>query len=398
MKNNKKLIVFILLIATFSLTPGIILGDDPAEYTVLPIALRTPGIGFYYGIGVSGQDLTSGNFSLAAAKLFGQLDAEVALMSELEIFSDSVTMGFGAANANEFLFDISYTRAMAEDQAVTLVGNGVGYGAFANITTFDDHLVFPIAFINSSIAFEEFQDQNGSTIPLPGLHLGKLNMNTLSYGLVLNFIDDVSSPSSGIVLSAKQTDLLSSTDYSDTRLFELAFNGYIPFSDDVTLVVRALSSDATITREGTTDEAKIKDILSVDCSSLTGSEFKACNDHLDNLVSYISAHNEKGTARPLGGSSMLRSYRESRFRGAHSRFLGSELRINFPDFISNMTLQFALFAESGNVADELADITTNTRNSYGAGTRVLFEKLIIRLDVANGDEGSEWSLMVGNPW
>jgi hypothetical protein len=163
-------------------------------------------------------------------------------------------------------------------------------------------------------------------------------------------------------------------------------------------VLHTFGSDAEVTREGTVDETEIKNILNVDCTSLTSEDQDECNKLENNLASYISAQNQYGTARPLGGTSMLRSYRESRFRGAHSRFYGSELRFNFVEIFGSNILQFAIFAESGNVADKLSEISTNTRTSYGGGIRFIIDKLIVRLDSANGDEGGEWSLMVGNPW
>jgi len=48
--------------------------------------------------------------------------------------------------------------------------------------------------------------------------------------------------------------------------------------------------------------------------------------------------------------------------------------------------------------DDLNDLEVSERSSYGVGLRLAFGQTTIRLETANGEEGPEWFLMVGNPW
>ncbi len=119
--------------------------------------------------------------------------------------------------------------------------------------------------------------------------------------------------------------------------------------------------------------------------------------------------NKNGTSTTLGGRTRLRSYPEMRFSGAHSEFFGSELRWNWTEestpfdlfFMKDIrtSVQSALFYEKGSVAESVSDLGKNEKKSYGGGLRVVTGAgLVYRLDIAYGDEGYQYTMILNYPW
>jgi hypothetical protein len=98
---------------------------------------------------------------------------------------------------------------------------------------------------------------------------------------------------------------------------------------------------------------------------------------IDNMI----ANNRYGTATSLGGFSRLRGYPQSRFRGAHTLFYGTEIRWNLTDertpfdiFVMKdvrTSVQVSLFYETGSTADARSEVGDIMRDSYGTGLRVV---------------------------
>jgi hypothetical protein len=98
-----------------------------------------------------------------------------------------------------------------------------------------------------------------------------------------------------------------------------------------------------------------------------------------------------------------------RYRGAHTLFYGAEFRWNLTDenekfnifFMEDLRTSFqaAFFHEIGSIADKKEDLFKESRHSTGAGFRVIMGSgIVYRLDIANGEEGNEYSLFFGYPW
>ncbi|MFQ5510411.1 MAG: BamA/TamA family outer membrane protein [Candidatus Krumholzibacteriia bacterium] len=86
----------------------------------------------------------------------------------------------------------------------------------------------------------------------------------------------------------------------------------------------------------------------------------------------------------LGGSSVLRGFRESRFRERNSILFGAEYR-----WEAWWALDMALFVDSGKVASDKSDLDfDNLQNSWGLGFRFhKFDAFVLRLDLAISREG-----------
>lgn len=109
----------------------------------------------------------------------------------------------------------------------------------------------------------------------------------------------------------------------------------------------------------------------------------------------------------LGGYQRLRGYSFYRFHGDHAILGTAELRLmaNYNpvaeweavDRLARVDwLQLVLFAEAGGVADNYSsDLFDDMKWDAGVGLRMMMRKTIVRADLAFGEEGSSFWLMVG---
>ena len=95
----------------------------------------------------------------------------------------------------------------------------------------------------------------------------------------------------------------------------------------------------------------------------------------------------------LGGSNALRAYESYRFHDRSLLLVNAELRVKLFTH-----LDWAAFAEAGNVAPTM-DALNLDRRSYGIGFRVHTDRATIaRIDAAHGDEGWRVSFRVTDPF
>ncbi|MCP4750315.1 MAG: hypothetical protein GY866_05450 [Proteobacteria bacterium] len=103
----------------------------------------------------------------------------------------------------------------------------------------------------------------------------------------------------------------------------------------------------------------------------------------------------------------MRAYDVERFRAGNSLYYGTELRISFSEdpvpvnlfFIGGIKtlLQVAFFAEAGSVNDNEDLLDDNLKTSYGVGFRATISKMVYRLDIAIGDEGTNITIFIDYP-
>ncbi|HEX7929239.1 MAG TPA: hypothetical protein VF678_16710 [bacterium] len=109
-----------------------------------------------------------------------------------------------------------------------------------------------------------------------------------------------------------------------------------------------------------------------------------------------------------GGSPPLRGYPEGRWSDRYGVFGAVELRYTIPInynldiYLAHGLiegLQFALFTDMGQVAPRNdSSLFQSMHHSYGAGFRVLLEAIVLRLDLANSDEGLQTHLTIDQPF
>jgi hypothetical protein len=95
----------------------------------------------------------------------------------------------------------------------------------------------------------------------------------------------------------------------------------------------------------------------------------------------------------LGGSNSLRAYESYRFHDRNLLLINAEIRFKLFTHID-----WAMFADAGNVAPTVGDLNLE-RRAYGMGFRVHTERATIaRIDAAHGDEGWRVTFRVNDPF
>ena len=395
------LVLLIAAIALLTNAPALsqTKSNEPGYY-LFPLAGRLAGIGTFYGLGFYLENIASSAIDVGGGKSAGQIEAAGAGVKDLNLFNDSVSLTTGVVQVDRLTMDLSYTRGLAEDDPVTQQGKAQGAALVINWKLFEPVVKFSTTFAQWNYQFESYlnAENHDEEIPLPQVHLGDLNSTFFINSLVFQLTNTPENPTSGLEIGLNLTSFTTATEFSSTNTASYFVNLYLPIGENHSYVLRGFGSDAVVSSQKVTDINEIKQILAVDCSGIVSPEDQLkCQNLRDDIATYLAAHNEHGTAVPLGGSSMMRSYREARFRAAHSRYFGQELRLNFP-FGENKRFQTALFHERGAAADDLNDISASERSSYGVALRFILGEAAIRLEAANGEEGPEWFFIVGNPW
>jgi len=122
----------------------------------------------------------------------------------------------------------------------------------------------------------------------------------------------------------------------------------------------------------------------------------------------LLANNQYGTATALGGTQRLRSFENGRFYAGQALFYGIEYRWNLTDERTPFNIyvakgvrtgiQLAAFWERGTVADHSSELFKDGRSSYGIGARLVLSGVVIRFDLARGNEGVQTQLFITYPW
>lgn len=184
---------------------------------------------------------------------------------------------------------------------------------------------------------------------------------------------------------------------------------FVPMRSQDTLAFNLFYSDAFVIKKGETDYATYQLLDGLNCQAIPeGTERDSCLATEEKYIDERIAHNNFGTATSLGGTQRLRSYANGRFYAGKALSYGSEYRWNLTDERTPFDLiiakgirtgvQLSAFIDGGTVSDTTEDLFKDHKYSYGVGMRMVLEGLVIRADIANGDEGSEFILFLGYPW
>ena len=121
------------------------------------------------------------------------------------------------------------------------------------------------------------------------------------------------------------------------------------------------------------------------------------------------AANRYGTASGLGGVSRLRAFPQGRFKGARTRFFGTEFRWNLTDesvpfnfyLIKDVrtSFQLAFFNEKATIAETTKELGNAWRSSTRMGFRMVTASgMVFRIDAGKGEEGANVNFFFDYPW
>ena len=195
------------------------------------------------------------------------------------------------------------------------------------------------------------------------------------------------------------------SDLSDYDVNSMNFTTYIPFLGSDTLLINAFQSRSYISEQGLTDENAFRNKFGLGCD--LEKEAAACSVVEERRTQYWLERNRFGKASALGGINRMRAYSLGRFYAGNSSNYSLEYRLNFSEeqtpinwiIMGGMrtVLQAAFFYEVGSVSDDLSELHSNMRTSFGVGIRAIISGLIYRFDLAKGDDGIAPTLFINYP-
>lgn len=380
-------------------------------HILTPAAANIPGLGFTYGIIGSAFNINESEMDLLGFRFWGDLSGIGAGILDLPVWGDNFTLN---------LFFNNFTKAAIEQNRRGIKSNhkdrrileldtvGV-YVAQFNLRLFERRLNFNVGMNRQRSSLAAIRDKEGDLISNGSSET--IQVTNRSAGMILDLSDDRSDPRRGAQLEIYRYDK-AQTRKEEADFYQLEYNllYFYPLGEHSTWAFNVYRSDAIVQRPGDTDEASVRGRLPFQCEAIPDATQKAqCEKTQKEFVDETLAANRNGTSAALGGTQRLRSYVTNRFTGAHTLFFGSEVRWNLTEEFTPFNIfvasgvrtgvQVAFFGEGGTVAETAEGLMHNYKYSVGTGVRfILASGFVVRLDLANGDEGTQPTLIFQYPW
>ncbi len=377
-------------------------------YYVYPIAGEIPGLGTAAGVGASVLNMGDGDTDFTGYYVRGDFEATGFAVLDYHVLPQRLIFDFGY---NDYLVAATaYDRGIDSDPEDVIYPKAEGKYLLGQLTLSFDERRYE-AFVRLLVGRErlhEVLDKDGQAFE--GVDTDWDRGHLISLGGSVDLTDDRLDPRRGVRFEFS-TRLPTDNDPAESEYFVNDYNltGYWPMRRWDTLAFNLYYSRAHITRSGVDDLSVLQALYGLDCGRYPpGPEADACQRTESKLLIGIQANNRYGTASPLGGTQRLRAYDNGRFYAGQALFYGVEYRWNLTDehtpfdiFIAKgirTGIQLAAFWERGMVADHFADLLQDGRSSYGIGARVVLSGVIIRFDLAHGEEGAQTQLFITYPW
>ncbi|MCH8844601.1 MAG: hypothetical protein IID61_16695 [SAR324 cluster bacterium] len=343
----------------------------PNEYLILPAVASLPGIGIFVGVLSSFSNIAGSGIdaAVAVAESVDETDisVRVAALRDVPLPLPGMT------------FDYQYGNIKLGNFQTFLPGRDSPNFTIPITAEFDFQLIRPTIRLferrfNLTYTLSYFKgfgfDEDGNEFPFSD--------HNASGALFLDFTDDVVDPHVGVRLTYETT--LAAP--KESILGTSKNTGNI-FGDDQEITVESYEVGIFIPQS-----EQVVWVWNNRYFQATGRE------ESDVVIS--------------GGSPPLRGYPDGRWRDRYGVFSALEWRYTTEtrvelDFILArgivQGLQYALFYEVGQVSPTPGKLLyEDMHQSYGAGVRALFDAIVLRLDVAQSDEGTQVHLTIGQPF
>ncbi len=369
---------------------------------VFPLAASYDGIGGVYGVAYS-QKFSEGH-SLLVGGAGGDLTAFGALYTKM--FNKNFEVSLGALVFDNVQLTTTYERGLTDDENDRYLLNfkGNAYALGSKLWLLSDYLVLGFSATQSKIEFDSYQDSSQDEISLTGANLFDIDTTELKLSIEGRFYDNPRVPTMGIGVLGSISDISGRTGQSDQKVLNYGANIIAPLSSFFSLRLKAQYSDAIVRVNTSYDtDTEIRTALGANCSSIVdASERASCERLENNLVDYILLNNTRGTATPIGGSGGPRSFRQLRFKAAHTALYSIEGHTSLSKLFNflnnkNSNFLFVIFHDTGYANDDKSRLFENFKVSNGVGLRITKGSNAINLQAARGsDESSSWSLSLGS--
>ena len=381
---------------------------------VIPAPFSAPGLGS--GLFVAGMwsNVAESHSDLVVGNLKGDFDASFAGLLDNHIIDETLILDFSGGVINKAIVNSYQGRGFntdSKDYKTFKVGDGEATGGRLMLTFWERRLN---AFVTQSMQSSRLKGvyESDGTLVYEPESAPKAKVGMQSRGLLFDLTDDWADPRKGLRISHNQNGFVGlNSDDSSPEQFTIDQNvtAYLAMGEQSTWVFNVFQSKAVVTKQGYLDKENLRTLLygNVDCS-LTADPSK-CESTIDQQLDDTIAANRYGTASGLGGVSRLRSFPQGRFKGARTRFFGTEFRWNLTDesvpfnlyLIKDVrtSMQIAFFKEKATIAESAQELGDSWRNSTGMGFRMITASgMVFRIDAATGEEGANINVFFDYPW
>jgi len=383
--------------------------DTVPGWVVVPYVFDYPGLGKGYGI-IGGAANIDGSYTDVVGSVFsGDVKGEAMGIQSIDLVRQKLMLDIGGVYVSNVTLQSYSQRGMASeknDYSLLEFGHSSFYGGRLLATFFERRFEVYAGMYGGSAQFKSIRNHDGSVI-IEAQSAARSRPTTTVFGVNVDMTDDYVNPRRGLRFDASYWRTPPEGLGPDFFYMDYKTTAYVPIGRRSTWAFNYLRSDAHVLRMGETNRDVIAGNQGLDCTTIpvTDPRRLECEQVIDSII----AANTYGTATSLGGLNRLRSYPEGRYKGAHTEFLGTELRWNLTDEYRPFNIgimkdvrtafQIALFYEIGTVADQRSELWNITRSSYGVGFRMVTASgLVYRIDLASGNEGFQTSIFFQYPW
>jgi len=377
-------------------------------YYVYPIVGEIPGLGQAAGAGASVLNIAGGDTDFTGYAVGGDFRAKGFALLDYHLVPHRLVVDGGYNDY--FVAPVVYRRGIDSDPNDVIYPKAEGQYGIAQLTlTFDQRRYeFYTRFLSGRERLHEVLDNNGTAFP--GVDTAWDGGQWVDIGTTVDLTDDRLDPRQGTRFEfATRLPSREDPDTSESFVTVANLTHYVPMRRWDTLAFNLFHSRAFVTRKGETDFATLQADHGLNCTQYPpGPTRDDCLATEATFIDNLIAHNRYGTAMSLGGTQRLRAFDNGRFYAGQALFYGVEYRWNLTDertpfniYIARgirTGIQLAAFWERGTVADHAEDLLSDGRTSYGVGFRLILSGVIIRLDLADGDEGVQSQLFITYPW
>ncbi|MBD64753.1 MAG: hypothetical protein CME62_06075 [Halobacteriovoraceae bacterium] len=369
---------------------------------LLPLAASYDGVGGVAGAGYSHE------FGNGHKVLVGGVGGDLTAFGGLYTlsFNQDFELSFGTVFFDQVQLTTTYERGLADDEDNRYLLNlkGHAYALGSKLWLLDSYLLLGFSASQFTVEFDSVEDGGQNEINLAGANLFDIETTQIKLSVEGRFYDDPRAPKKGLGVFTSLSHISGRTGQSDQMLLDYGFNGVLPVSPFFTFIGKAKHSDALVEVNKKYDtDSEVRDALDADCSTIADAGERSKCERLENdLVDYIVDNNNRGTALPIGGSGGPRSFRQLRFRAAHTAVYSLEAHTSLSQMFKMMNkkdtdLSLFVFHDIGYADDDKTELFKKSVVSNGAGLKLARGTNSINLQAAKGsDDSSSWSLAFGS--
>lgn len=377
-------------------------------YAFFPYPYSLPGLGDGWSL-VGAVTNAADTYVDAYGLLFdGDVKGGAIGVADIHLIPKRLFLDVGASQISKVAVTRHSERGMRSSRneyTILELANASALGGQLTASFYNRRLEFYTAYYTFKSKLDRILNRHGDVVVEAENPPSEKDNETI-FGIDIDFTDDHNDPRKGVFLNISRYYHPRENQSSRYSIWDYSLTTYFPLGKRSTWAFNFHRSDTRGVSQGVVDRAEVESLHGLDCASAGSPDLqRLCNQTVDNII----AHNTYGTAGSLGGFNRLRSYPDGRFRGAHLRFLGSEIRWNLTDEFTPFNLylikdirtaiQVSFFYEIGSVADTKDELYDINRSTYGVGLRVVTASgVVFRGDLAWGHEGFEPNLFIGYPW